>query len=53
MFPCVQPRRFLAVLVCVGIGLSIAGSAVAQDAVTISGTSTTRINGVPVSTGQL
>jgi iron complex outermembrane receptor protein len=48
MFPSVQPHRFLVMLVCVWIGLSIAGSAAAQDAVTLSGTITTRIDAMPV-----
>jgi iron complex outermembrane recepter protein len=48
MFRCVQLRRLRAALVFVSFALSMGSAAFAQDAVTLSGTITTRIDGQPV-----
>ena len=48
MFRCVQLRRVWATLAFVSIALSMASGAFAQDAVTLSGIITTRIDGQPV-----
>ena len=48
MFRCVQLRRVWAALVFVSTALSMGSAAFAQDAVTLSGIITTRIDGQPV-----
>src|SRR6187455_500442 len=48
MFRCVQLRRVWAALVFVSTALSMGSVAFAQDAVTLSGIITTRIDGQPV-----
>jgi len=48
MFRLFQMRRVRTVLVCLSIALSLGVVARAQDAVTISGTITTRLDGLPV-----